>query len=139
MKEQEKVTISKAKLDLILEAFEAGCDDRQACIYAGVSLRDFARYQLENPTFEQQRMDVEAANEAYARVAILKKVKRASQDNTVDAKTDAEFAKWYLERTSEQFKPKSNQDITSGGKPLPTMINIIAPKGVELSTDDANT
>lgn len=130
--------MNEEQLDLLREAYEAGCDKRQACIYARVSIRDLSKYELENPAFVQEMMDLVAAKEAYARVAVLKKVKRASKNEVEDVRTDAEFAFRLLERTSDEFKPKSNQDITSAGKPLPSSINIIAPKGMESPIDDAN-
>lgn len=100
---------------------------------------ELAAYEFEHPEFVLEQLDLEATKEAHARVAVLRKIKRAAESDKEDVKSDADLVKWALERTTEEFKPKTNQDITSGGKPLPTMINIIAPKGVELPTDDANT
>ena len=100
-----------AKLE---QAFGMGCSDKEACLYAGISMDALYNYQNRRPDFAEWK-------------ALLKEKPVLKARNTVvTSLNDPEHAKWYLERkarsefgrekeitvqTFNNFDPKEISDI----------------------------
>lgn len=81
-------------------------------------------YQKENPEFVKEKQRLKEMPKAMAKVALLKKVQRASQDSEPSPESDSKAAQWLLERTDKEFAPKSRNEVTGeDGKPLQIIVN----------------
>lgn len=112
------------------EAVEAGCSDAEGCAFAGIGSHELNDYQHENPHFLAEKEQLRLRPKAMAKVAMVKKVKRASIDDSPSPESDSKAAQWLLERTDPAYRPKTASDVTSGDKPLPTLIQVIAPSEI---------
>ncbi len=101
-----------AKLEL---AFGMGCSDKEACLYADISMDALYNYQNRRPEFAEWK-------------ALLKEKPVLKARNTViGSLSDIETAKWYLERkTKGEFNARQAIELTGkDGGPI-TLAELVA-------------
>lgn len=101
-----------AKLEL---AFGMGCSDKEACLYADISMDALYNYQNRRPEFAEWK-------------ALLKEKPVLKARNTViSSLSDIETAKWYLERkTKGEFNARQAIELTGkDGGPI-TLAELVA-------------
>jgi hypothetical protein len=99
--EGRKPAMTPTVLLLLREAFLIGCDDQEACLFAGISHQTLYNYQKENKAFVEWK-------EALKRTPFLK-----ARKTIVDAlESDPEFAMRYMERKKKaEFAPQAKITI----------------------------
>jgi hypothetical protein len=97
-----------AKLE---QAFGMGCSDKEACLYADISMDALYNHQNRNPHFAEWK-------------AILKEKPVLKARNTVvTSLNDPENAKWYLERkTHGEFNARQALELTGSKMKKPPLI-----------------
>lgn len=101
-----------AKLE---QAFGMGCSDKEACLYADISMDALYNHQNRNPHFAEWK-------------ALLKEKPVLKARNTVvQSLSDPENAKWYLERkTKGEFNARAALELTGkDGGPI-TIAELVA-------------
>lgn len=101
-----------AKLE---QAFGMGCSDKEACLYADISMDALYYYQNRRPDFAEWK-------------AILKeKPVLKARSVVVNSLSDPENAKWYLERkTHGEFNARQAMELTGkDGGPI-TIAELVA-------------
>lgn len=99
------------------EVFAIGGTDQEACFYADISHETLYKYQRENPSFTERKEALKLRPVLKARQTIVKGL------------DDPKNAQWYVERKlGKEFGMKQSVDLTSDGKALPTIIQIIRPE-----------
>ena len=101
-----------AKLE---QAFGMGCSDKEACLYADISMDALYNYQNRRPDFAEWK-------------ALLKEKPVLKARNTVvTSLSDPETAKWYLERkTKGEFNARQSMELTGkDGGPI-TIAELVA-------------
>ncbi len=101
-----------AKLE---HAFGIGCSDKEACLYAGISMDALYNYQNRRPDFGEWK-------------ALLKeKPVLKARSVVVNSLSDPETSKWYLERkTKGEFNARAALELTGkDGGPI-TIAELVA-------------
>jgi hypothetical protein len=106
-----------AKLE---EAFAWGCTDREACLWANISVDTLYLYQVKNPEFIKRKEALKDTPLLDSRVTVSRAVKR-----------DPDMAMKYLERKKkDEFSTRAENDITTGGDKLqPILVKFIGEDG----------
>lgn len=111
-------------IEKIEEELKNGATLAQASFLAGISLKTIYNYFSDNPDFKE-RCDLLQGLVAYrARINIKNKIEAG----------DIDTSKYWLDRKDKDFKPKSEQDLSSLGKEIKA-INYIIPNGNNDSTN----
>jgi hypothetical protein len=111
------------KLD---EAFAMGCTDLEACLYADISKTALYDYQLEHPEFAERKELLKENPILLARRSVVEALAE-----------DPDLSLRFLERKKKDEFAQRVENTGKDGKDLPmtpTVINIIKPDGIELST-----
>jgi hypothetical protein len=101
-----------AKLE---HAFGIGCPDKEACLYAGISMDALYNYQNRRPDFGEWK-------------ALMKEKPALKARNTVvNSLSQVETAKWYLDRkTNGEFSARAALELTGkDGGPI-TIAELVA-------------
>jgi hypothetical protein len=101
-----------AKLE---QSFAMGCTDKEACLYANISMDTLYYYQGNNPEFCQRK-------ELLKENPVLK-----ARSVIVNSLSDPETSKWYLERkTRGEFNARAALELTGkDGGPI-TIAELVA-------------
>ena len=75
-------------------AFSMGCNDEEACLFAGISKAPFYAYIKQVPSFSERKEELKRSPILKAKTCVNEKLS-----------TDVTTAKWYLERRTKEFKP----------------------------------
>jgi len=95
-----------AKLE---EGFIFGYTDREACLYANISISTLYRYIEKNPCFGNRKEDLKRSTTMAAKKNIYHEVGAG----------DVNTSKWQLElKASDEYSKQSKTDVTSGGEKL---------------------
>ena len=108
-----------AKLE---QAFSMGCGDREACLFANISLQTLYTYQHKHPEFTKRKEVLKENPVLLARMTIVKDLK--------DKKSQT--AMWFLERKKkDEFSPKIETELK-----LPKPIKYVKDGDTVLTTDE---
>ena len=97
---KEKMT--KTVVNKLEFAFLRGCNDTQACLYAGISRETFYKYIKKNPKFSDRKEDLKQNPRLQAKFSVFEKI---GKDQT--GKFDLE----YLKSTDEEFNPNKKVEV----------------------------
>lgn len=96
--------IDEITLKKLEEAFAMGCTDKEACLYANISTTTLYNYQEKVPEFLGRKEELKEN-------PVLK-----AKSTVFDSLDKVQTAQWYLERRSNEFKPKA--DLTTNDKDI---------------------
>ena len=83
-------------------SFEIGASDREACLFAGISLATLYNYQIANPEYLEQKESWKEKPTFLARQSVIKQFQSG----------DGDLALKYLERKKkDEFAPKQSLDM----------------------------
>lgn len=129
MREYQHVEVTKmlneATVNKLEEALSKGASISAACFHANISRQTFYNWIKDNKDLEE-RFDSLKEN------PIMKAL-----DTIYGNLGDKDTAKWYLERRTKEFKPKS--DVMSDDKALPTPILAHALPSNNSNTENTET
>ncbi len=95
-------------LSKLEEAFLLGCTDKEACFVADISHQTLYDYQKDHPEFVERKEALKENPIYEARKSVL-----------ASLRGDGDLALKFLERkVKSEFSLRTEQDITSGGKPI---------------------
>lgn len=111
--------ITKQVLQNLAQAFNIGCSDREACIYAGIALQTLYNYCKENPDFLEQKEEWKEnlVIAARANLATALTVKKSVPDSWeyIKRKRKAEFADMkVVAETEQKLSAKDLEDLEEG-------------------------
>ena len=115
-------------IEKIEEELKNGATLAQASFLAGISLRTIYNYFEANPECKDRAELLQGMVAYRARVNIKNKIEAG----------DIDTSKYWLDRKDKDFKPKSEQDLSSLGKEI-SSINYIVPNGNNIETNTEAT
>lgn len=115
-----------AKLE---HGFAMGFSDVEASLYANISKDSLYDYCKKYPEFSHRKEELKNHPKLLAKTNLYNALKENSK---------IEDSKWYLERKDKEFKPKSEQDLTTLGKEIKA-INYILPNGDNIDPNSKAT
>ena len=110
------------------EAYSHGCTDSEACLYAGISLAPFYKWQEKNPKFKERKQQLKDQPKLHARLNLSKDIQNAR---------DIESSKWFLERKAKDEVSKGQQLVDSDGEPITSIKIELA--GIGQGTKDTDS
>ena len=98
-------------------AFSNGCNDTEACLFAGVSRKVFYEYIQKNPEFSDLRDELRQTPSLVAKQNVVRSIKEGS----------AEDSKWWLERKNKDEFSIRQETVGKDGAPLIPETIILRP------------
>ena len=97
-----KAKVTETVLRDIERAISWGWSIRSACDYANIAQRTYFDYQKTHPDFRSKLDMLRSRPELLAKMNVIQRLEEG----------DLETSKWYLERRTAEFRPRSAVDIT---------------------------
>lgn len=89
-------------LEKLEYAFSRGLNLTESCLYADISLKTFYNYTKKHEEFLQRLELLKGNMRMRAKLNLADKLDEGDDYNS----------RWYLEKTSDEFNPKSKQEVT---------------------------